>query len=184
MSSGLPLAGKVTLIHQSLREAGIPHAIGGAMALAYYGEPRLTVDIDVNVFVTTDELSEVLEVLEAVGGDANVDPEVARRNGQVYLRWGRNPVDVFFAYDPFHEAMSRRTRTVPFGEGTIPILAPEHLIVCKAAFDRTKDWIDIEQMLAGVENLDREELDLWLDRVLGPESKATRRVQRLWDQTR
>ena len=36
---------------------------------------------------------------------------------------------------------------MPFADDTVPILAPEHLAVCKAMFDRPKDWMDIEQML-------------------------------------
>lgn len=184
MNGELHLATKVLEIHRCLDDAGTPHAIGGALALAYYGEPRLTVDIDLNVFVTTQFVVEVFELLNSVGVNTEVDLDAVARDGQALLRWGRNPVDVFFAYDPFHEVMASRVRTVPFGGETIPILAPEHLIVCKAAFDRPKDWIDIEQMMAGVESMDRKELDLWLGRVLGPDSEATSRVARLWDATR
>ena len=44
--------------------------------------------------------------------------------------------------------MAERGPLVRFGPVDIPILAPEHLIVCKAVFDRPKDWLDIEEMLA------------------------------------
>jgi hypothetical protein len=37
---------------------------------------------------------------------------------------------------------------VRFGPVEIPILAPEHLIVCKVVFNRPKDWLDIEEMIA------------------------------------
>lgn len=33
----------------------IPYAIGGALALGYYAEPRGTVDVDINIFVTPPE---------------------------------------------------------------------------------------------------------------------------------
>lgn len=45
------LQAKIEAVHRSLEQAGIPHAFGGAFALAYYGAPRETKDIDVNVFV-------------------------------------------------------------------------------------------------------------------------------------
>jgi hypothetical protein len=38
-------------IDEALRSFGVNHAFGGALALAYYAEPRGTVDIDVNVNV-------------------------------------------------------------------------------------------------------------------------------------
>jgi hypothetical protein len=40
---------KVVAIDRALDD--VPHAFGGALALAYYAEPRATVDIDLNVFV-------------------------------------------------------------------------------------------------------------------------------------
>ncbi len=45
----LTLAKRVLAIDHAL--SSIPHAFGGALALAYYAEPRATIDIDLNVFV-------------------------------------------------------------------------------------------------------------------------------------
>jgi hypothetical protein len=44
---------KIVAIDEALAE--IPHAFGGALALAYYAEPRATVDIDINVFIPATE---------------------------------------------------------------------------------------------------------------------------------
>ncbi len=47
---GLPE--KIIAIHEHLAAAGLPHAFGGALALAWCtGRARGTIDIDVNVFV-------------------------------------------------------------------------------------------------------------------------------------
>lgn len=184
MTAELTLDRKTVLIHEALEDAGIPHAVGGAIALGFYGEPRTTVDVDINLFVSADRFGDVAGLLAEVGVDVSADRKLVDRDEQVRLMWGRNAVDLFFAYDPFHEAMASRTRTVPFGEGEIPILAPEHLIVCKAAFDRPKDWIDIEQMLIATGNIDRDELFIWLERVLGSESEQTQRIKEFWDEYR
>ena len=57
---------------------------------------------------------------------------------------------------------------MPFGGTTMPILSPEHLAVCKAMFDRPKDWLDIEQMLVATERLDLAEIEYsWLERMVG-----------------
>ena len=37
---------------------------------------------------------------------------------------------------------------MPFEDTTIPVLGPIELAVFKAMFDRTRDWADIEAMLA------------------------------------
>jgi hypothetical protein len=170
------LPAKVTAIHQNLEQAGVPHAIGGALALAYYAEPRATIDVDINVFVSTDHWPEVREALDPLGVDVDAEESDLRRDGQVRLWWDRNPVDLFFSYDPFHDEMRRCARKVPFGDGTIPILAPEHLAVCKAMFDRPKDWLDIEQILVTTSPIDISEIEKWLDRMVGG---ANPRMERL-----
>ena len=47
--------------------AVVPHAFGGALALAYYAEPRATIDIDLNVFVPADRFPEVAGPLLELG---------------------------------------------------------------------------------------------------------------------
>ena len=61
------LSEKVLLIEEGFRRRRIPHAFGGAIALAYYATPRATVDIDVNVFVPVERADEVLSLLERLG---------------------------------------------------------------------------------------------------------------------
>jgi hypothetical protein len=65
---------------------------------------------------------------------------------------------------------------VPFGDTQIRILAPEHLLVCKAVFKRAKDWIDIDQILVGVPDLDAAEVRTWLERLVGAGDERWRRV--------
>jgi hypothetical protein len=168
---------KVIFIHESLADAKIPHALGGALALAYYADPRATIDIDINVFVPTERWREVVEALTEIGVSAErLDPSALERDGQCRLWWGDNAVDLFFAYDPIHEEMREQSRRVPFGGITVSILGPEHLAVCKAMFDRRKDWIDIEQMLIAADDLDLTEIEKWLVRMVGD---SDRRVERL-----
>ena len=175
-----PLPDKVLAIHEALDAARIPHALGGALALAYYAEPRATVDIDLNLFVPTERWPEVLDALVAHGVSAdNLDPSALERDGQCRLRWGYNPVDLFFANAPVHEAMPKETRRVPFGGETIPILGPEHLAVCKAMFDRPKDWIDIEQMLMAADDLDVSEIEQWLTEMVGDDDPRLQRLKEL-----
>lgn len=166
-----PLPDKVIAIHETLAEEKIPHALGGALALAYYAVPRATIDIDLNVFlVETERWRDAIGILASLGIETNdLDLPALERDGQCRLWWGNNAVDLFFAYDPLHDEMRRETRRVPFGEVTVPILAPEHLAICKAMFDRRKDWLDIEQMLIATEELDVAKIEAWLERLVGAE---------------
>lgn len=173
------LPDKVVAVGRGLDAARIRHAFGGALALAYYAEPRATIDVDVNLFCPPGEHARVRSALDPLGVDWNVDLIALERDGQCRVWWGRTPIDLFFAYDPFHEAMKRSLRRVPFGEETIPILSPEHLLVCKAVFDRAKDWLDIEQVLAANDDLDMGEVRRWVDRVVGASDPRSRRFEQL-----
>lgn len=166
-ASAPSLPEKVIAIHEALNAAKVPHAIGGALALAYYAEPRATIDVDLNVFVSTDRWPDTRDALKPLGVDVKLDVAALQRDGQARLWWDRNPVDLFFSYDKFHDAMQSATRRVPFGETTVPILSPEHLAICKAMFDRAKDWLDIEQILVATEPLDLPEIEEWLQRMVG-----------------
>lgn len=173
------LSEKVLLIEATMQSARIPHAFGGAIALAYYATPRATIDIDVNVFVESERADEVLSALARLGAEAPTDSERVRlnRDGQARIRWGATPVDLFFSYDAFHDACMERRRAFPFGEGeTIHVLAAEDLVVFKAIFDRDKDWRDITELFFAVgDELDADWIERWLERIVGREDERYRR---------
>jgi hypothetical protein len=170
---------KVLLIHERLSEEKLPHAFGGALALAYYAEPRATIDIDINIFLSPSSYPAVEQTLGSLGVSDGADRQAVIRDGQCRLRWGHNPVDLFFAYDALHDAMRAAVRNQPFGDTRIPVLAPEHLMVCKAVFNRPKDWLDIEQMLVMLDELDLDEVRMWLERIVGAEDPRLERLRLL-----
>lgn len=167
LSEEPPLPDKVIAIHEALNAARIRHAVGGAIALAYYAEPRATIDIDLNPFIPVTAWREAIDALAEIGVETgDLDPAALERDGQCRLWWGDNPVDLFFAYAPIHEEMEKALRRVPFSGISLPILAPEHLAVCKAMFDRRKDWLDLEKMLIA-DDLDLDSVEAWLQRMVG-----------------
>lgn len=174
--TALSLAERVVALHAGLR--GVPHAFGGALALAYYAEPRATIDIDINVFVDSSRFPEVRDRLVGLGVAAG-SAEVARlveRDGQVRVFWDATPVDLFFAYDPFHDAARAAIKTVPFADTTIPILAADHLVVCKVVFNRPKDWVDIDAVVATGTAIDTAEVLRWVGRIAGDTDPRYERI--------
>ncbi|MDP9135204.1 MAG: hypothetical protein M3N56_10315 [Actinomycetota bacterium] len=175
----LRLPEKVVAIHDSLDEARIAHAFGGALALASYAEPRATIDVDVNIFLDASRHGEVLAVLGALGVAGDVPIERVERDGQCRLAWDDNPIDLFYAYHELHAAMRKATRRAEIGGRKVPILAPEHLLTCKVIFNRPKDWLDIEQILVGALDADRSEVADWLNRIVGSDDPRAERFAEL-----
>lgn len=143
------LTGRIVGLHQSLTTAGLDHAFGGALALAFCTlDPRATQDIDLNVFVGTDRVAAVLDALpKGVRAPAAARRQL-ERDGQARLRWDGTPVDLFLSNHAFHDAAQGRVRRVPFaGVDEFPVLACEDLAVFKAFFARPKDAVDLTAMV-------------------------------------
>lgn len=144
-SLGLPE--KMVAVHHALADAGIHHAFGGALALAWCTQrARGTIDLDVNVFLHPDRSEQVLAALPTevvAGGDGRA---LLARDGQARLWWDRTPIDLFLNTTAFHEAVATRVRWEPFADHELPFLSCDDLAVFKAFFNRTKDWADLEEM--------------------------------------
>lgn len=143
----MTLPERIVEIHRALSKAGIPHAFGGAIALAYATlDPRGTSDVDVNIFTPASEPERALRALPAGIAQPAGTAETIAREGQIRLWWDETPIDLFFDYIPLHDEAARNRRTVPFEGEQIPILGPVELAVFKVMFDRTRDWADLEAM--------------------------------------
>jgi hypothetical protein len=178
------LVEKVIAVDRALSAADLPHAFGGGLALAYYGEPRVTVDIDVNVFVSIDRRPEVETALEPLPIELGLDPKGLAEERQARLPWDLNPLHLFFSYDDLHAEMPKAIRRVPFAGTEIPIVAPEHLVIRKAMLDRTKDWLDIEAILIASGQLDLEAIETWVRRLAGDGDHRVTKLQDLARRTR
>jgi hypothetical protein len=173
------LAERLLAVHDALSEAGLPHAIGGAIALAYCtAEPRGTRDLDVNVFVSQTRFREVVDALPDEIEVTPADIEVGLRDGQIRLLWDETPVDLFLNNVPFHAEVEKGVREVEFAGRMIPVLGCTSLAVFKAMFDRTQDWADIEAMLAKG-SIDLDEVGRWIGEMAGEGSPRARRLKSL-----
>lgn len=136
---------KLFSIDDALRAHSIPHAFGGALALAYcVEEPRGTRDLDVNIFCDAGEAAEVLAALPDGVRVGPEDVEAVRRDGQTRLFWDGVPVDVFLNNLPLHQAVAGKLVWVWLEGRKVPMLDCASLVVFKSLFNRTKDWADIE----------------------------------------
>jgi hypothetical protein len=166
------LGDQLLAVHDGLEAAGIPHAIGGAIALGYCTlEPRGTRDVDVNVFVGPERARDVFATLPAGVEFSGMQLEQAERDGQVRLRWGITPIDLFLSVLPFHDHVAAHLREVPFEGRTIPILDCTALAVFKAMFDRPRDWVDIEAMVEA-RAVDLDEARRWVEQMVGEDARV------------
>ena len=186
MTSGSLVLDRAIEVQRRLLAAGIDSALGGALALAYHvDDPRGTQEIDVNVAFPAARAVEALRVLPAdVPWD---DDTIARieRDGQVRIMWPvpgemPMPLDLFFAVDEFHEVARGRAIEVPMRDATVRVLSATDLTVFKALFDRSKDWPDIEAMLAAHDStVDLDDAIRWVGSIVGAQDPRVARLRSL-----
>jgi hypothetical protein len=173
------LVEKLFTIHDSLTEAGLAHAFGGAIALAYcVEEPRGTRDLDVNIFIDASEAEAVLASLPRGVRVRKKDIAKVKRDGQARLDWDGTPIDVFLNNIPLHRAVAAAVVWVPLEGREVPVLDCASLVIFKAFFDRTKDWADIEAVAIATPE-DIEGAAATIAELLGEDDPALERLKAL-----
>lgn len=169
-------------IADELESAGAPYAIGGALAYGYWGPPRGTVDVDIDVFPGTAGVEIMLDALERAG--VTFDRHQARSRihdrGDFQGHHRGMRVDVFVAFDEYHEAvLAHRARVEMLGRPAW-ILSAEDTVIFKVLFDRPKDWVDLERLVAlRAGTLDVPYLERWLSHWLGELDPCRLRLREL-----
>lgn len=164
----------------------IPYAIGGALALAAWGFPRATNDVDIDVFVEPDDLGKVLATLELVGCELDRESCIAsaRDRGDFRARFGRMRIDFFVPAIPFYRSAESRVREALLGGRPARYLSPEDLTVFKMLFFRTKDILDVERLVGFIgSDFDTSYVRTSLVKIVGSEDDRVRRWDRLVAET-
>lgn len=173
------VAGKIA---DALNRANIDYAIGGAIALGFAAEPRGTVDVDIAVFVASENVNTLFDVLSAAGCDIDRRDAVANVEKRMDFRTSCDAirVDVFLPSFELYESARKRRKSVRLGSRNIWIWAPEDLAVFKSLFNRAKDWVDIHSIVATVgQHFDRGYVREWIVRLLGNDDDRVARWDRV-----
>jgi hypothetical protein len=109
---------------------------------------------------------------------ADDDAATLQRDGQIRLWWEQTPVDLFLDTTDFHLQAAQRRQVHEFGGRQIPFLGCSDLAVFKAFFNRTKDWADLEEMIA-IGSLNVDQALGVLVRYLGEDDERVERLRRL-----
>ncbi len=166
---------KIIWLVEAFNKANVPYAIGGALALGYYApEPRATQDIDINIFIPSGDAEKIFKILRNHISVSSAQLAKLSREDQVRLFWDHVPVDLFFLSVLLHELMGTRVVPVRFASAKMQILSVTDLVICKAIFARSKDWVDIEAVLSHPD-LDKTEVTRWVQEICGERSRQLKK---------
>ncbi len=123
----------------------------GGVALQRWGNPRLTVDVDLTLF--TGFRSE-LEIIDDILKEFESRVEDARKfaiENRVLLLLAKNKtaIDMSLAGFPYEQLVCQRATEYHYPKSaTLRTCSAEDLIVLKAFADRGQDWVDVDGVIA------------------------------------
>jgi predicted nucleotidyltransferase len=129
----------------------------GGVALQFWGEPRLTKDVDLTLLTGFGaEEGFIDDLLQKFPGRIENAKEFALRNRVLLLQTESGiGIDISLGAFSFEEAMINRAEYQKYLPNiSLKICSAEDLIVLKAFADRGKDWSDIESVLIRQNKLD------------------------------
>ncbi|HQX52040.1 MAG TPA: hypothetical protein PLR25_19130 [Planctomycetaceae bacterium] len=139
----------------ALRNANLPFAVCGGLAMAIHGHPRATQDID--IIIREENLNEVLEVAKTTGFwipsgrmPFNAKTPMAMEIYRVSKAVGDKliPLDLMLVSPALEEIWDGRI-SGSIGDAECTVVSIDGLIHMKEIAARTQDLADIEKLRAG-----------------------------------
>ncbi len=145
---------------QSLLDSSLwRNCLIGGLALQRWGEPRLTIDVDITVLTGLGSEEAVVDFLLSKYSARRRDArDFALRNRVLLLKSADGiGIDVALGALPFEERMLQRATVFAFLPSCLlRTCSAEDLIVMKAFAGREQDWIDLRGVIVRQQKLDWE----------------------------
>lgn len=142
-----------------LNAAGLRYLITGSVASTIYGEPRVTHDVDLILFIPTNQVKDLPRIFpssEFYCPDAQtllIERGRAQRGHFNLIHHASGfKADCYFAgEDPLHHWANENAKTLKIGEDIVVLAPPEYVILRKLEFYReggsAKHLRDIQSIL-------------------------------------
>ncbi|CEP69377.1 Protein of unknown function DUF1814 [Moorella glycerini] len=138
-----------------LEKIDMPYCLIGGYAVAAYGAPRYTADVDFLV----SRLKDYSEQLQANLQEENLFFEISRADlldplGDIVTIKLTVPVQLIDAKYTYHYKAIERAQIIQYENHDLKIISPEDLIILKLIAGGQKDLWDVENILSHQEDLD------------------------------
>lgn len=153
------------------QELGADWMVIGGIAIASWGEPRNTKDLDFSIASSIDRASDVQRILKDAGWDLIEGPGQIKDTNIWLSLFGKSEaqregwrltIDVFFTMSDWQRHAMERRRLVKFMGRDYWTASPEDLVIFKLIADRGKDQGDIDSVLdRAIQRLDKPYIERW-----------------------
>lgn len=133
--------------HEFLTAHEIPYVIIGGLAVQYWGQPRLTVDVDLTVLIPPEDIADFVQMIVKHFDSRVPDPVGFARQARMILIRASNggEVDISLALPGYEDELLPHAVEWQLEPGKrVSLCSAEDLIIHKAVAGRPQDLADIE----------------------------------------
>jgi hypothetical protein len=159
----MPAPEPFLIFTRKLGHMGIPYMISGSVAAIFYGEPRMTNDVDIIVLLKAVDLPRLTHAFPL--DEFYCPPEDVMRVEIARAQRGHFNIihhetgfkaDIYPCSDELHRWGLSQSRTIDFEEDSLTLAPPEYVVIRKLQFFREggsqKHLRDINRMLTSLGN--------------------------------
>lgn len=137
-------------LQNRLQEADIPSIVIGGVAVAVWGEPRVTRDVDLKILLGRHEAERLLAVLAP--NYSSLLPDPLRALSEQAMLFVQDPagtrLDLLLADTPYDVQAIQRARVAEVEAGaSISVCSPEDLVIYKLVSTRVRDHDDAASVI-------------------------------------
>jgi len=131
----------------------VDYAILGGIAVFLFGEPRLTMDVDVNIMLSKRDIGKFLKNGRPYGflPATPETPEIGKKTGIIPVKFARGRVrgrfDFILAENVLENNAIARAKAKKIGSVAVKVITPEDLVIHKITSERPRDLEDIPGVL-------------------------------------
>jgi hypothetical protein len=144
------LVQSIQKLQRRLRESDIPSIVIGGVAVALWGEPRVTRDVDLKIRLERHEADRLFGVLSPDYTPLLSDPQRAvREQAMLFVQDSAGTrLDLLLADTPYDVEAIRRGRMAEVYPGApITVCSPEDLVIYKMVSTRSRDHQDAASVI-------------------------------------
>ncbi len=160
---------KLTGLLSSLK---IDYVVLGGIGVSIYGEPRLTLDIDINIMLDEEKIDDFLKEAKKYGfyPITSSIKRFVHKTGVIPMRFSKGKVtgicDFIIAENPIEYLSIRRGRFKKINSTKVKLVTPEDLIIHKITSSRPRDLEDVQGILMRQKGkLDIKYIKYWLEKL-------------------
>jgi len=138
----------------------------GGQAVLYYGEPRLTKDIDITLGITVEEITQVLKIIKSLKLRIITKQPLAFARRTMILPVQEKStgirIDFIFSFSPYERQAIRNAKTMRIGGIAVKIASLEDVVVLKIIAGRARDIDDVKSIILKNRKYNKQYIIRWL----------------------